>query len=1368
MKNLFYLLIIPLLCLSINVHAQQKQTSQRILEKSERNQQRLEMDLQGELVDIAPYREKIEEGFLKYELVRIDFSEVRSKARRKNTFEVNLKVGELHKWNLSLYLNDMRSPDYQEIIATENGPIVAPRRPAFTYQGYCNTAGSLGGEVRLNISDHFVNGYVTVGEEEYFIENLYQTDARAPADLFVIYRPQDVRSDGEHICTYEAAQKSNSYEEGEVEFDLKQHGMQMACMEIDFVSAATWDFVQLFSNDPTMANDRIIAITNLVEGLYSPFMLEYVFTGQFAPADAGADPFTASDIAEDLLDDMQAYAGPNLPTHDLGQIWTGRDIRGCYVGPNPTNFGLIGCAMCIGCVCGAERYNVCENWNGITNCLRTLSAHECGHNFDGVHSQSVAGTIMTGSINCNATTFSMGNTTRIQNHVDSRNCLSACSCALVVDCSNITDQTLSCRADLPPVDYSLPIIVDSCGAVSFNALTVIPGGSACPGDEVLIRRSYFIEDAAGNTDTCRQTFTVISNNDPTITCPADQFVGCASDISVSAADAMVTNECGTPSVSLSGPVINGTPDCIGTTYTYTYTVIDHCNRIASCEQVFTINSSSIAIVDCPDGGDIECAADIVVDPTDITVTTGCNVGFNVVITGPTVVGPPDCPGTTYSYNYAATSVCGLTASCTRVFTIANDAPFLTCPADITVQCAEDIIVDESDVMVDAACGQGFDVVISGPNVLGGPPQCPGSRYRYYYNVTDACGRLSICFREFIIDNDGPTIVCSPDQTVACAEDIVIDESEVTVTTDCMMNTTITPSGPVVNGDPDCPGTTYTITYMVEDDCGRSASCDKVWTIMNAAPQILTCAPDRIVECSSDIFSEEDLVTFEVSCDLGFTLTPGPIQALDALGDCPGARYSITYTLEDDCGRSTDCTQFFEVDNRAPRVFPDEDQDVACREDIDPRWENCFVETDCNLGIVRYEIIGPVEDSTEADCNGKVINYLFSVWDACGRMTCVAQAWTIKNDGPTFDNLPADVTVDCSDVPDGLDVTASFDGCGSLDVEINDVMVPLAGMDFRIDRTFMARDECGNSIMGEQSITVLCSGPSSREICTYGETAWSKGSGIDREGMSPKDWLTNFNLSDNRLTLGLEGRSLIVADMYCVMDLLPASGEAASFPLEMGDVVLIDGFCTPERALLNEEERLNNPLAGQLLTLKLNIRKEAALEDVFLTDICISFSTEVLRVLPFDPIVGDVVRLSDAKLSSRVEVDPTALAEMLGQINDYFVDCKMPGNCGESIAEEATEQIGVARKATPALEAQLQIAPNPALDEVNLTFQSPGEQALIQIFNANGQLMHTVLNDSAAFSQSASIDISTWPDGLYIVSMTSENTRLSTKLIKLSD
>jgi|GEM_PF-4302931 len=65
-------------------------------------------------------------------------------------------------------------------------------------------------------------------------------------------------------------------------------------------------------------------------------------------------------------------------------------------------------------------------------------------------------------------------------------------CDLDADCSNILDTQLSCIADLPPEDLSLPIVLDACGEAQFGVFTTIPqNGLGCTDDTLFVTRTYF-------------------------------------------------------------------------------------------------------------------------------------------------------------------------------------------------------------------------------------------------------------------------------------------------------------------------------------------------------------------------------------------------------------------------------------------------------------------------------------------------------------------------------------------------------------------------------------------------------------------------------------------------------------------------------------------------------------------------------------------------------------------------------------------------------------------------------------------------------------------------------------------------------------
>ncbi|MCB0637537.1 MAG: hypothetical protein KDC54_13000, partial [Lewinella sp.] len=363
--------------------------------------------------EAVAYRHRILDGsFTTYQVVRLDYQGLYGLSQNsQGQFTFNLALEDGPSWQVTLNYHDLRSADYREVALTEYGPRVLPRRPNITYRG---TADGNSRQVRFSITPDWCLGMINGPDGTYFLEPVAQIVEGAPRDLYLLYEANDVLTDPEAHCSFNAVKKYALPDEP------GSKSLLMTCMEVELATAGDFGMFTRYGSVQAV-NDFIITVTNNMEPLYDDFNLDYLIVDQFVPASSGADPWTSSDEAFDILNSFSAWAPGNLNTHDVGQIWVTRDIQGC--GGGPDNFGLIGCAQAIGDVCGSQRYNVCEDFSNSANCLRALSAHEIGHLFDGVHSQSDGSSIMTPNIQCASTYWTGGNTTRIQNHIDSRSCL---------------------------------------------------------------------------------------------------------------------------------------------------------------------------------------------------------------------------------------------------------------------------------------------------------------------------------------------------------------------------------------------------------------------------------------------------------------------------------------------------------------------------------------------------------------------------------------------------------------------------------------------------------------------------------------------------------------------------------------------------------------------------------------------------------------------------------------------------------------------------------------------------------------------------------------------------------------------------------
>jgi len=403
---------------------------------------------------------ELDKSFSKYEVYRIDAHQIYTLSKPGNRFHFTLALDGQRSWDLQLDYHDLRGPNYREVALTDDGPKVLPRRPNITFRG---SQGLERDRVRFTITPDYVIGMIEDGGDIWFVEPLQKVVPRAAAGYYFVYRAADVLSDPAIECTFTAVKEQGKHEEDHHHKKPAEGMEKMACWEVELATAG--DFT-MFSKYGSVAavNDFIITVTNNMEPLYDDFNLDYLIVDQFVPTSAMANPWTTSDEAFDILDDFSAWAPGNFLTHDVGQIWTDRNIQGC--GGGPDNFGLVGCAQVIGGICGAQRYNVCEDFSNSSNCLRALSAHELGHLWDGVHGESEANTIMNPTIQCGATTWAAGNITRIQNHIDSRACLSSCGTLCNIDvgavighesCPDANDGSISAlvSGNMATVSYTL-------------------------------------------------------------------------------------------------------------------------------------------------------------------------------------------------------------------------------------------------------------------------------------------------------------------------------------------------------------------------------------------------------------------------------------------------------------------------------------------------------------------------------------------------------------------------------------------------------------------------------------------------------------------------------------------------------------------------------------------------------------------------------------------------------------------------------------------------------------------------------------------------------------------------------------------------
>ncbi|MEM9820268.1 MAG: hypothetical protein AAF985_04325, partial [Bacteroidota bacterium] len=286
--------------------------------------------------------------------------------------------------------------------------------------------------------------------------------------------------------------------------------------------------------------------------------------------------------------------------------------------------------------------------------------------------------------------------------------------------------------------------------------------------------------------------------------------------------------------------------------TRTWLVTDACGNANAITQTITVIDTIGPVIVCPMDISIECDADDSPANTG-TATASDACDANPVITFADVETPGTCPQERIIIRtWTATDACGNSSQCTQIITVEDTTPPVPPSIDLVlnIQCANEL----PDPIVLTATDNCSPDLMASPIDAFIPGIC-ASRFTLNrtWTFTDECGNSSSITQMINVSDDQPIALtsCAPDQTIGCASGAVPMPHLIQVQTPCNSSFTVEAIGPVVNGTPNCPGTTYTITYIATDDCGRTASCDQVYTIDNEGPDLIVPNEICIIECPED-------------------------------------------------------------------------------------------------------------------------------------------------------------------------------------------------------------------------------------------------------------------------------------------------------------------------------------------------------------------------------------------------------------------------------------------------------------------------------------------------------------------------------------
>ena len=664
------------------------------------------------------------------------------------------------------------------------------------------------------------------------------------------------------------------------------------------------------------------------------------------------------------------------------------------------------------------------------------------------------------------------------------------------------DMTVECADSTDPTATGEPTGSDTCGDVTITSNDAsVPG---C-GNTETITRTWTVEDDCGNTTNHAQLVTVIDTTAPSfVHTPANVTVQCSDSTAPAGTDgpATATDACGMdPNSPISYTEVEDLSGCNGTgTITRTWSALDACGNTAESVQIITVvDTIAPTFVHSPVDVTVECDGSAWPEDTDgpATATDNCGMHPTEPIDYNDEYYLEDCNFTgTIVRTWVARDACGNTSGYVQIITVVDTTPptFTHAPADVTVQCDESILPEDTDGPATATdnCGTVGPTKVLGYIDVADLSYCNGTGIiTRTWVAEDDCGNTAGHVQIITVkDTIAPTFTFTPANiTIQCDDSILPADTNgpATATDNCGMD----PNEPISYVDVDnlggCNGTgSITRAWTALDACGNTTEDVQIITVIDTIAPSFTLTPANItVQCDDSTLPVDTngpaIATDNCGMDPN---TPISYVDVDDLGGCNGTgTITRTWTALDACGGITEDVQIITViDTIAPSfTLTPANITVQCDESTLPVDTNGPATASDNCGMDPNTPISYADIDDLSGCNGTgTITRTWTALDVCGNTTEYAQIITVIDTvAPTFTLTPADITIQCNDSILPVDTNGpatATDNCG---VDPNQ---PISYVDVdnlggcngtgSITRAWTALDACGNTTEYVQTITVI--------------------------------------------------------------------------------------------------------------------------------------------------------------------------------------------------------------------------------------------------------------------------------------------------------
>jgi hypothetical protein len=570
---------------------------------------------------------------------------------------------------------------------------------------------------------------------------------------------------------------------------------------------------------------------------------------------------------------------------------------------------------------------------------------------------------------------------------------STCSLNTLLTCT-INPNTRSICAGTTGVFTAVPVN----GQPGFTITWTGPGTFSATGASITVGTAGVytanIVDSKGCSTSCQATLTV--NNLPTVT------VNSATICVGESATLTATTNAASPSFSWS-PGGQTTQSIVVTTAgSYTVTVT---NGITLCQKSATGTLTVNPLPECSisnNGPFCPRSTNTHGGPAGMATYSWSIVG-NGTISGAanaqtvTVTAGTLCSNV-YTLTLTVTNIFNCSSTCQKVVLVEDKTPpTIICPPDIPlVSCFADVPQpNTASVTASDNCGGTVTVTFVGDSTL--EDICEGTISRVY-QATDLCGNTATCTQRIFVSDGIPPVItkCPANVTVQCVRDIPPPNTASVTATDNCGTVTVTWEGDSTLTSP-CGGT-ITRIYRATDYCGNSVSCGQRITVRDTTPPVLTCPPDKQLQCGeSSSPANTGTATATDNCEGAVVIC---FRDVITQANCTGREgVDRIWIATDFCGNTSSCTQHitYAVDTTPPVITCPPNRTLAIGELPDPNITGSATATDNCSGCLSVCFADTVGSAT--------INRVWTATDRCGNSASCTQTITLAQNPCGVSGLP---------------------------------------------------------------------------------------------------------------------------------------------------------------------------------------------------------------------------------------------------------------------------------------------------------------------------------------------------------------------------